>query len=220
MIAIPYGKSHLDFTFPYNGLLTSRVDELKSDRTGRELVEEAMASPIGTPGLAALAAGKKRCTIIISDHTRPVPSRDILPPMLAQLRQGNPEISGDAAGSYRFPPAHNDRRAGSKAGEGNCQIPRKSSFTTPLTRNPMFRSAFCPPAHRWSSTGRRWTPTCSLQRVSLSRTSSPVSPAGGRVSCPASAIRRRCWATTAARLSPPLMPARAFWRATPFTGTW
>ena len=92
MIAIPYGKSHLDVAFPYNGLLTSRVDELKSDRTGRELVEEAMASPMGTPGLAALAAGKKRCTIIISDHTRPVPSRDILPPMLAQLRQGNPEI--------------------------------------------------------------------------------------------------------------------------------
>ena len=92
MIAIPYGKGHLDVVFPYNGLLTSRVDELKSDRTGRELVEEAMASPIGTPGLAALAAGKRRCTIIISDHTRPVPSRDILPPMLAQLRQGNPEI--------------------------------------------------------------------------------------------------------------------------------
>ena len=45
MIAIPYGKGYLDVTFPYNGLLTSRVDELKSDRTGRELVEEAMASP-------------------------------------------------------------------------------------------------------------------------------------------------------------------------------
>ena len=41
MIVIPYGKGHLDVTFPYNGLLTSRVDELKSDRTGRELVEEA-----------------------------------------------------------------------------------------------------------------------------------------------------------------------------------
>ena len=41
MIAIPYGKGHLDVAFPYNGLLTSRVDELKSDRTGRELVEEA-----------------------------------------------------------------------------------------------------------------------------------------------------------------------------------
>ena len=113
MIAIPYGKSHLDVAFPYNGLLTSRVDELKSDRTGRELVEEAMASPIGTPGLAALAAGKKRCTIIISDHTRPVPSRY----HWQRIRFRN---SGDAAGSHRFPPAHNDRRAGSKAGEGNC----------------------------------------------------------------------------------------------------
>ena len=44
MIAIPYGKGHLDVAFPYNGLLTSRVDELKSDRTGRELVEEAVQS--------------------------------------------------------------------------------------------------------------------------------------------------------------------------------
>ena len=30
--------------------------------------------------------------VIISDHTRPVPSREILPEMLRQLRQGNPEI--------------------------------------------------------------------------------------------------------------------------------
>ena len=77
MIAIPYGKSHLDVAFPYNGLLTSRVDELKSDRTGRELVEEAMASPIGTPGLAALAAGTKRCTIIT---LAPCPAGTSCPP--------------------------------------------------------------------------------------------------------------------------------------------
>ena len=51
-----------------------------------------MAHPIGTPTLRELAVGKKSCTIIISDHTRPVPSRDILPPMLRQLRQGNPDI--------------------------------------------------------------------------------------------------------------------------------
>ena len=30
--------------------------------------------------------------IIVSDHTRPVPSRDILPPMLEELRQGSPDI--------------------------------------------------------------------------------------------------------------------------------
>lgn len=92
MITIPYGKSHLAYEYPYDGLLTSRVDQLKSDKSGKDLVEAAMASPIGSLPLAQLAEGKKTCTIIISDHTRPVPSRDILPPMLAALRQGNPDI--------------------------------------------------------------------------------------------------------------------------------
>lgn len=92
MISIPYGKTHISCDIPYNGLLVSRIDTLKSEASGRKLVEKALASPIGSAKLSELAAGKKTCTIIISDHTRPVPSRDILPPMLAQLRQGNPEI--------------------------------------------------------------------------------------------------------------------------------
>ena len=92
MISIPYGKGSLLWEGPFDGLLTSRVDELKSDRSGRELVEAAMEHPIGTPKLSVLAAGKNTCTIIISDHTRPVPSRDILPPMLRALREGNPKI--------------------------------------------------------------------------------------------------------------------------------
>lgn len=91
-ISIPYGKSYLAFDFPYDGLLTSRIEELHSDETGRQLVERAMANPIGSPGLEQLAVGKRSCTIIISDHTRPVPSRDILPPVLAALRRGNPDI--------------------------------------------------------------------------------------------------------------------------------
>ena len=92
MIMIPYGKTHIQCSIPCDGLLTSRVDQLRSDKSGLELVREAMEAPIGSPKLSELAVGKKTCTIIISDHTRPVPSRDILPPMLEQLRQGNPEI--------------------------------------------------------------------------------------------------------------------------------
>ena len=92
MISIPYGRGQLSWDFPCDGLLTSRVDALKSDKTGRELVETAMANPIGSPRLSQLAAGKKTCTVIISDHPRPVPSRDILPPMLRALREGNPDI--------------------------------------------------------------------------------------------------------------------------------
>ena len=92
MISIPYGKTHISCEIPYNGLLTSRIEELASEKTGLELVETALSNPIGSVCLEELAAGKKTCTIIISDHTRPVPSRDILPPMLKRLRQGNPEI--------------------------------------------------------------------------------------------------------------------------------
>ena len=84
MITIPYGKSHLTYDFPFSGLLPSRVDQLKSSKPGRQLVEEAMSAPIGSEPLHILAAGKKTCTIIISDHTRPVPSRDILPPVLEE----------------------------------------------------------------------------------------------------------------------------------------
>ncbi len=92
MIPIPYGRGALAWNWHYDGLLTSRLDTLKSEKTGRSLVEAALEHPIGSPSLPALAAGKKTCTIIISDHTRPVPSRDILPPVLRQLRQGNPDI--------------------------------------------------------------------------------------------------------------------------------
>ncbi len=91
-ILIPYGKEYLLCDIPCHGILTSRVDQLKSEKSGLELVKTAMKNPIGSPKLKDLAAGKKTCTIIISDHTRPVPSRDILPPMLQELREGNPQM--------------------------------------------------------------------------------------------------------------------------------
>ena len=93
MISIPYGKTHIACDLQPKGLLTSRIEELASDKAGIDLVREALANPIGSQPLHELAAGKKTCTIIISDHTRPVPSRDILPPMLAELRKGNPDIA-------------------------------------------------------------------------------------------------------------------------------
>lgn len=73
-------------------VLISKVDQLKSKRDGRQLVKEAMEHPIGSPRLKELARGKKDCVIIISDHTRPVPSQDILPEMINELLEGNPKI--------------------------------------------------------------------------------------------------------------------------------
>jgi nickel-dependent lactate racemase len=48
-------------------------------------VEHALAHPIGTAPLAQLAEGKKDACIVISDITRPVPNKVLLPPMLRTL---------------------------------------------------------------------------------------------------------------------------------------
>lgn len=92
MIHIPYGTTYLSYSGRPDAVLTSRIDDLCSERSGAELVKEAMENPIASPRLSELARGKKTATVIISDHTRPVPSRDILPSMLRELREGNPAI--------------------------------------------------------------------------------------------------------------------------------
>ena len=92
MIRIPYGKSFIEFEEGNAPVLTSRIGELKAAGSGLELVRAAMAEPIDSPRLSELARGKKNCVVIVSDHTRPVPSRDILPPMLEELRAGSPDI--------------------------------------------------------------------------------------------------------------------------------
>ena len=92
MIRIPYGESFIEFEEGNAPVLTSRIGELKAAGSGLELVRAAMAEPIDSPRLSELARGKKNCVVIVSDHTRPVPSRDILPPMLEELRAGSPDI--------------------------------------------------------------------------------------------------------------------------------
>ena len=73
-------------------VVESGIHRMPVRKSGRELVCEAMDNPIGSPKLSQLAQGKRNAVVIISDHTRPVPSQDIIPQMLAQLRQGNPQI--------------------------------------------------------------------------------------------------------------------------------
>lgn len=92
MLHIPYGKTFIDFDAGDACVLCSSVATLKAERTGGDIVREAMAQPIDSPRLSELATGRKNCVIIISDHTRPVPSRDIIPNMLDELYAGNPEI--------------------------------------------------------------------------------------------------------------------------------
>jgi len=94
-IKIPYGKIELEAELPDTcvaGVLNSSIDELKSSYGEDEIVKKSMEVPFGKVTLKELAKEKKTATIILSDHTRPVPSKHIIPFMLDELRKGNPAI--------------------------------------------------------------------------------------------------------------------------------
>lgn len=93
-ILFPYGKENLSYEFETEelaGVLTSSIEEYKPDSDEVSLVKKAMEEPIGTGKLSELAKGKQNIVIIASDHTRPVPSKVIMPLMLAEIRKGNPD---------------------------------------------------------------------------------------------------------------------------------
>ncbi len=91
-VNVLYGKGSIPFDCGGAGVLTSSIGQLKAQGSGSDIVRAAMQNPIDSPRLSELAKGKKDCVIIISDHTRPVPSRDIIPNMLHELREGSPDI--------------------------------------------------------------------------------------------------------------------------------
>ena len=93
-IAFPYGKTALRHSFQpgeLSAVLTSSIEEYVPEADGMELIRRALENPIGSPPLSQLACGKKKVVIIASDHTRPVPSKLIIPQMLSQIRLGNPQ---------------------------------------------------------------------------------------------------------------------------------
>ena len=93
-VEFPYGKGSVSYDFRGEDLLPVPEPGLKSYRPEageEELIRKAMESPAGGKRLSELCRGKKNIVLIVSDHTRPVPSRLILPPMLREIREGAPE---------------------------------------------------------------------------------------------------------------------------------
>lgn len=94
VVSFPYGTEQIKVDIPdarLRAVLASRLHRYKADKGQDELVREALRHPIGSPGLHELAKGKENVVLIASDHTRPVPSRVIIPPMLEEIRKGNPK---------------------------------------------------------------------------------------------------------------------------------
>ncbi|MBQ7661508.1 MAG: nickel-dependent lactate racemase [Clostridia bacterium] len=92
-LKFPFGKEQIEYTVPDTRLsevLVSGLHHYHPTADEVTLVREAMAKPYGSPPLWELARGKQKVVIIASDHTRPVPSKVILPLMLEEIRRGNP----------------------------------------------------------------------------------------------------------------------------------
>ena len=93
-VQFPYGKESLCHEFADGELaavLTSSIEEYVPTAGERDLVKNALENPIGSERLCDLARGKQKVVIIASDHTRPVPSKVIMPLMLEEIRKGNPD---------------------------------------------------------------------------------------------------------------------------------
>lgn len=93
-VSFPYGKEYLALDIPESrlqGVLVSNLHHYTPKAAPMDLVEEALRNPIGSEPLCELAKGKKNIVLIASDHTRPVPSKVIVPPMLREIRKGNPD---------------------------------------------------------------------------------------------------------------------------------
>ena len=89
----PYGREKISCEIPeerVSGVIVSQLHSYNPGKTEQALIAEAMENPIGSARLSELARGKNNIVLIASDHTRPVPSKVIMPEMLRQIRQGNP----------------------------------------------------------------------------------------------------------------------------------
>ena len=120
IVQIPYDNTHLALEIPdarIASVVTPWLDTYEPEAGEEELIRRALAQPIGSPTLEELArrgrcgcagdtdphqaaevpgpdeqprAGQK-VVVIASDHTRPVPSRLLMPPILEAIRRGDPE---------------------------------------------------------------------------------------------------------------------------------
>ncbi len=92
-IFLPYGKESVPLEIEEShlvGVLRPGIHAYRPPKGPAELVRESLEHPFGAPRLRERAKGRRRVTVIASDHTRPVPSRVIMPQLLAEIRAGNP----------------------------------------------------------------------------------------------------------------------------------
>ena len=95
-INLPYGKSNVSCSIPSNrlaGILVPAGFNTGNEKSQEQFVNDAIKTPVESSRLCDLAIGKQNIVLIVSDHTRPVPSKIISPLILNEIRRGNPGAS-------------------------------------------------------------------------------------------------------------------------------
>ncbi len=92
-IDIPYHREKLSAELPDERVkaVLRPSHRAAPEYSEQETVQRALAHPIASLPLSALARKKRHILVITSDHTRPMPSRITLPLLLEELRHGSPE---------------------------------------------------------------------------------------------------------------------------------
>lgn len=86
-LTLDYGRTGLDVTLPADRLIAPplAISPAEPLTDPAAAIEQAIASPIGSPSLAEIARGKKTACVVVCDITRPVPNALILPPLLRTI---------------------------------------------------------------------------------------------------------------------------------------
>lgn len=94
-INLPFDRGHVSLQVDegdWNVLSAPGALGHATEADQKSIVLQALENPIGGVALVELAKKSRSSVILCSDHTRPVPSKLLIPPLLDMLRGANPEI--------------------------------------------------------------------------------------------------------------------------------
>ncbi len=90
-----YGDTELELAFPDSWeVLTCRMQGENAPRLTDDGFRKAFRNTIGTPRIAELARGKKEAVIIFDDLSRPTKVAELVPYILAELKEGGVKDEG------------------------------------------------------------------------------------------------------------------------------
>lgn len=103
---VGYGKEHKKFAIPAKNFLGElRQNDFERTASEQELIAQALENPIGTPKLSQIVKPGKKIVIVTSDITRPMPTKKVLPGVLAEIEAAGCDLSDVtvvfALGSHR-----------------------------------------------------------------------------------------------------------------------